>query len=80
MKSKNVTPTKCKCSDRLTCPSIHEHENGGVILIGQHVSRGELVNMEIESVGQGEGAIRLSREFIDAYFMEYAAKKLNEAK
>ena len=75
-KAHDITPAKFRCMASLQCPSIHETEAGDIVLVGQHVSRGELKNMEIINAGSGEGAIRLSREFIDAYFMEYAAKKL----
>ena len=78
-KANNITPAKFRCAMVAECPSIHEHESGDIILVGQHVSRGELINMEI-GAGQGEGAIRLSPEFIAAYFMEYAAKRLTNAK
>ena len=78
-KAHDITPAKFRCGDMdALCPSIHETENG-IILIGQHVSRGELTNMEI-GASQGEGAIRLSREFLDAFFMEFAAKQLANAK
>jgi hypothetical protein len=79
-KANDITPAKFRCAMVAECPSIHEHESGDIILVGQHVSRGELKNMEIANAGQGEGAIRLSREFMDAYFMEYAAKRLTNAK
>ena len=78
-KANDITPAKFRCAMVAECPSIHEHESGDIILVGQHVSRGELINMEI-GAGQGEGAIRLSPEFMDAYFMEYAAKRLTNAK
>ena len=78
-KAHNITPAKFRCVDTLTCPSIHETEGGDIILVGQHVSRGELTNMEI-GAGPGEGAIRLSREFLNAFFMEFAAKQLANAK
>ena len=78
-KANDITPAKFRCAMVAECPSIHEHESGDIILVGQHVSRGELINMEI-GAGQGEGAIRLSREFMDAYCMEYAAKRLTNAK
>jgi len=79
-KANNITPAKFRCAMVAECPSIHEHESGDIILVGQHVSRGELKNMEITNAGQGEGAIRLSREFIEAYFMEYASKLLANSK
>ena len=78
-KANDITPAKFRCGDMdALCPSVHETENG-IILIGQHVSRGELTNMEV-SVGQGEGAIRLSREFIDAFLMERAARLIANSK
>ena len=76
-KAHDITPAKFRCGLG-QCPSIHETENG-IILIGQHVSRGELTNMEI-GASQGEGAIRLSRGFLEAFFMEYAAKLLTNTK
>lgn len=76
---RDITPAKFKCLASLQCPSIHEHENGDIILIGEYVPQGVLKNMEI-GIGQGEGAIRLSREFVEAFFMEYAAKALANAK
>ena len=79
-KANNITPAKCRCAMVAECPSIHEHERGDIILVGQHVSRGELKNMEITNAGQGDGAIRLSREFIDAFLMERAAKLLASAR
>lgn len=78
-KANDITPAKFRCMASLQCPSIHEHESGDIILIAQHVSQGELKNMEIKS-GQGEGAIRLSREFIEAYFVDFAAQQLMKVK
>ena len=77
-KAHDITPAKFRCG-LAQCPSVHETEAGDIILIGQHVSHGELTNMEI-GASQGEGAIRLSREFLDAFFMEFAAKQLANAK
>ena len=79
-KANDITPAKFRCAMVAECPSIHEHESGDIILVGQHVSRGELINMEIANAGQGDGAIRLSREFMDAFLMERAAKLLASAR
>ena len=78
-KANDITPAKFRCAMVAECPSIHEHESGDLILVGQHVSRGELINMEIANAGQGDGAIRLSRGFLEAFFMEFAAKQLTKA-
>ena len=77
-KAHDITPAKFRCGMVQTCPSVHETEAGDIVLVGQHVSRGELTNMEV-SAGQGEGAIRLSRGFLEAFFMEFAAKQLTKA-
>ena len=78
-KAHDITPAKFRCGDvSPACPSIHETEAGDIVLVGQHVSRGELTNMEI-GASQGEGAIRLSRGFLEAFFMEFAAKQLTKA-
>jgi hypothetical protein len=78
-KAHDITPAKFRCLLSQQCPSVHETEAGDFILVGQHVSRGELTNMEI-GASQGDGAIRLSHGFLEAFFMEYAAKQLANAK
>ena len=75
-KAHDITPAKFRCGLG-QCPSIHETENGDIVFIGPYVSHGELTNMSVP-YGKGESAVRFPREFIDAYFMEYAAKILAE--
>lgn len=72
--SKNITPAKFRCLASLQCPSIHETENGDIIIIGQHVSKGELKNMNVLSTLHGEGAIQLTREFVEAFIKQEVAK------
>lgn len=75
----NITPAKFRCGLG-QCPSIHETENGDIIFIGDYVSQGELTTMGIVNRADGESAVRYPREFVEAFFMDYAAKKLANAK
>jgi len=77
----NVTPAKFRCDFfEASCPSIHEAENGDIVFIGEYVSQGELKTMGIGYRADGESAVRYPREFVEAYFMEYAAKRLANSK
>jgi len=81
--TKNITPTKFRCGDvDALCPSIHETEKD-FFLIGTFAPKGVLATIGVppeKLPGPGESAIRYPREFMDAFFMEYAAKKLANAK
>ena len=77
--TKNITPTKFRCGDvDALCPSIHETENG-IVFVGAFVSDGELTNLGIKR-GVGETALRYPQELVDAFMVEWAAKKLANAK
>ena len=74
--AKNVTPAKFRCDlDEEQCPSIHETENR-IVFVGDYVSDGELKNMDIPR-GTGESAVSYPREFVDAFMVEWAARKLS---
>ena len=79
--AREVTPANFKCDFEASCPSIHVTENGDYVYIGNYVSKGELANMAIpkeKMPTDGESAVRFSAAFMDAFFMEYGARKLAE--
>ena len=76
--TKNITPANFRCSFEPSRPSIHETENG-IVFVGAFVSDGELKNLGIAR-GVGETALRYPQELVDAFMVEWAAKKLANAK
>lgn len=78
--SKDVTPAKFRCLASLQCPSIHISAGGDYIFINTHVSDGELKTMGIVDKDDkpkrsaGEGAIRISPEFVKQFVLEYISK------
>lgn len=72
-KANDITPAKFRCGLG-QCPSIHETENG-IVFVGAFVSDGELKNLNIQR-GVGETALRYPHELVDAFMVEWAAKKL----
>ena len=80
--SRDVTPANFRCGENSPCcPSVHVPESGDYIYIGNYVSKGELTNMAIpkeKMPSDGESAVRFSAAFMDAFFMEYGARKLAE--